>query len=1164
MSVDPTLSVPPDPSSTVTSADGTAAPAPFTGRQFGDYELLEEIARGGMGIVYKARQISLNRIVALKMILSGKLASTADILRFRQEAETAANLDHPHVMPIYEVGQHDGHPYFSMKLAHGGPLSGRIAEFVREPRAAAKLMEQIARGVHYAHQFGLLHRDIKPANILLDADRTPLITDFGLAKNIKGDSGLTQSGAILGTPSYMAPEQARGEKKITTAADVYSLGAILYELIAGRPPFRGETVAQTIRMVEESEPGSARSVNNAADLELEAIALKGLEKDPSRRYPSAGAMADDLAAWLRGEPVTARRAGYVRRAKKWVQRNPAVAGLCAVVAFLLLLTSISNAISAVRAKHREEGAKRSEQEARTQEATAKDREEVLKDTLCVATFERARAERLAGRPGWRARSLELLRAAAELRLRDRNPDDKRVELPAVADIRSEVVNALIAEDANEVREIPLGFSSAPAVSTNGGHVVQLSLVPFASMDSTLRIIDLQTGKDDQSVKFKYDPANPNEEMTLMHCLSVDEGARRALCLPLTFVGPVAVRELPSGKRICDLTDNTKKMDSSRIERARFSLDGKKVAAVRRTDEDKKTGCELLVWDVARPDSPHVFDRRPPLPMSRFAFGMNGDVDEYIGIRFSPDSKQLCYCSADKKSLHVRDLTVHPPGQLPDVPVGAEVLTVEWHPTMPILAILSAGEAGQQPSVALWDLKNGAEIKRQRMDVTLTDDKAFASLAFSPDGRWLAVGGGQTATVQVLGAVDLSERFQVRDSAIVGIYRVFWTPGGELAVAAVMEGIRIYRPDELSLSSMSSAFAPAGRPVFSPDGKRLAVLAPSKGRQQSSLLTELAGDGGARGEALDRIALIDRKTGRVERFLPGPKRADARLHFSPDGRRLAVERQDSLVVYNADDGAEVLRRPAPSTSGITHWHDTFYLPDGRLASITALTKPRKAEDKEPDSVVLWDVVEGKVIQTLDVKVGAGWGVNVVLSPAGDRALIHRSGFAFAFDKSERPKSDMLFELPSCRRIAEVSRPNRSEAEVDEIAVLNRQGNRTLSMHMNFLGPAASIRNALWAIRALPSGEELLSIPNRSLVDHGNDFSPDGRLVALSAHKGEVEVWDTDARRLLFRWQPHGTKIVDHLSFSPEGDIATIARNDDRLIILRMKEVRERLTAMGLGW
>jgi hypothetical protein len=301
-------------------------------RYLGDYELEQEIARGGMGVVYRARQVSLNRTVALKMILAGQLASPADVQRFHREAEAAANLDHPNIVPIYEVGAHEGQHYFSMKLIEGTSLAQRVARFVRDPKVAVQLGAKVARAVHAAHQHGVLHRDLKPTNVLLDAAGEPYVVDFGLARPVDGQERQTQSGVIVGTPSYMAPEQARSERALTVAVDVYGLGAILYELLTGRPPFRAETPLDTILQVLERDPLRPAVLNPAIDRDLETICLKCLDKDPHRRYGSALALAEDLERWLAGEPIQARPSGPARKVFKWVKRNPLATILMVVLA----------------------------------------------------------------------------------------------------------------------------------------------------------------------------------------------------------------------------------------------------------------------------------------------------------------------------------------------------------------------------------------------------------------------------------------------------------------------------------------------------------------------------------------------------------------------------------------------------------------------------------------------------------------------------------------------------------------------------------------------------------------------------------------------------------------------------------------------------------------
>jgi len=298
--------------------------------ELGDYELLEEIGRGGQGVVFRARQKSLNRTVALKVISLGQWASKAHLKRFRREAEAAASLDHPSIVPIYEVGERDGSCYFSMKFVEGGQLDEVVRRTPMSIRQAVELIAKVARTVHYAHEHRILHRDIKPGNILLDAKGEPHLTDFGLARLVESESSVTQTLDILGTPSYMAPEQAVGNNAaVSSATDVYGLGAVLYQLLTGHPPFAGGTTYETIKLLESTEPRSPRLWNPKIDRDLSTICLKCLEKDPKRRYSSALALAEDLERWVKHEPILARRTGIFSRGKKWVQRNPTSALLAA-------------------------------------------------------------------------------------------------------------------------------------------------------------------------------------------------------------------------------------------------------------------------------------------------------------------------------------------------------------------------------------------------------------------------------------------------------------------------------------------------------------------------------------------------------------------------------------------------------------------------------------------------------------------------------------------------------------------------------------------------------------------------------------------------------------------------------------------------------------------
>lgn len=378
-------------------------PPGLKSRFFGDYEILSEIARGGMGVVYRARQLGLHRLVALKMVQSHHLLSDEARLRFRVEIEAVAQLHHPHIVSLYESGEQEGAHYFTMRLVEGGDLAAWL-ERGRPLRQVIQLLVKVCRAVHYAHQRGILHRDLKPSNILVDEQGEPHVADFGLAKSLDQDSGFTFTSSVLGSPNYMAPEQASGKvRQLTTAVDVYGLGAILYHALAARPPFQACTPIETLRHVVDRDPAPPRSFNPETDVDLETIALKCLRKEPGERYGAAEELAQDLERWLAGEPILARPLGPIAMAWRWSRRHPVATVLATSLMLAVVVIVVGTAVGIVRIRNAEE------------KTAASLRESLLREAASL---------RLGGELGHRAKGMELLREAAALE----GPADYRTRL----------------------------------------------------------------------------------------------------------------------------------------------------------------------------------------------------------------------------------------------------------------------------------------------------------------------------------------------------------------------------------------------------------------------------------------------------------------------------------------------------------------------------------------------------------------------------------------------------------------------------------------------------------------------------------------------------------------------------------------------------------------
>jgi WD40 repeat protein/serine/threonine protein kinase len=894
---------------------GGASRAEGNVRRVGDYELLEQIGQGGMGVIYKARQQSLARLVALKMIRPDRLASPADVLRFRSEAEAAASLDHPNIVPIYEVGEHEGQHYFSMKLVEGGNLCQlRIADcglrIEEQQRAVARILALVARAVHHAHQRGVLHRDLKPANVLLEwpaADSPqsairnpqsaiPYVTDFGLAKRLAAPgtqppglsepagpgltlagpgsgrlgADLTQQGMIVGTPDYMAPEQASAKGGVSTAADVYSLGAILYEFLTGRPPFRAETPLDTLLQLREREPTPPCRLNPRVDRDLETVCLKCLHKEPSQRYRSAEALADDLERWLRGEPIRARPVGRLERARKWARRRPELAALAVLLVFVFLAGFAGVCWQWARA---EGEYRKAAEHAEAERATAYARAIAL-----------AHAEWRAGNAGSADEILDT--CPAELRGWEWHYLRRLFRARQLATLDG---------GAGGVRAV--------AFSPDGARLAS------AGADGTVRVWDRQAAREVLTLR------GPDDDAITAVAFSPD-GRRLA---GGSAAGALRVWDAAQGEEVV-----TWRGHAAGVTGLAFDPDGRRLAS---TGKGEQTHGELKLWDPT--------DGRP-------LAGATWD-NILAAVAFSPDGRRLVTAGHDE-IVAVWDAAALDR-------IGALKGQTAWAVPWSSVAYSADGRwvAAGSPAgvVRVWDAATAQEL----FSAVTPAQAGVSGLAFGgEDGRFLAAA---TAGNTVQGWVVKSGKpaFTLRGHRRA-VTAVAWSPDGAyLASASLDRTVKLWdlgSPDEALTLRGHGPNQGITAVAFSPDCARLAAATRDRTLQvwaaetgeQVFTLTRLPGtvsgvafspDGSriASADADGTVWLREAATGREVAALRCPGGAVHAVAFSPDGGRLAAAGDEGVVrVWEVPAGREVaaLRCPGGAVRAVA------FSPDGgRLAA-----------------------------------------------------------------------------------------------------------------------------------------------------------------------------------------------------------------------------------------